>query len=65
MKRLFYLAALLLAVIGCSQPSSADPSDPSQTDPQEEPAVFPKAMVVSAGIDGKRVFGGDRSGIFR
>ena len=62
MKRIFYLAALSLAVLGCSPSSSADPSDPTQTDPQEEPAVFPKAMVVSARVDGKRVSGGGSVG---
>ena len=62
MKRIFYLAALSLAVLGCSPSSSADPSDPIQTDPQEEPAVFPKAMVVSARVDGKRVSGGGSVG---
>ena len=62
MKRIFYLAALSLAVLGCSPSSSADPSDPTQTDPQEEPAVFPTAMVVSARVDGKRVSGGGSVG---
>ena len=62
MKRIFYLAALSLAVLGCSPSSSADPSDPTQTDPQEEPAAKPKAMVVSARVDGKRVSGGGSVG---
>ena len=62
MKRILYLAALSLAVLGCSPSSSADPSDPTQTDPQEEPAAKPKAMVVSARVDGKRVSGGGSVG---
>lgn len=61
MKRILYLAALSLAVLGCSPSSSADSSD-SQTDPQEEPVVYPKAMVVSARVDGKRVSGGGSVG---
>ena len=61
MKRILYLAALSLAVLGCSPSSSADSSDP-QTDPQEEPVVYPKAMVVSARVDGKRVSGGGSVG---
>ena len=61
MKRILYLAALSLAVLGCSPSTSADSSDP-QTDPQEEPVVYPKAMVVSARVDGKRVSGGGSVG---
>ena len=55
MKRLIYWAVLLLTAFSCSQTSSGDSGDPSQTDPDPQPAVYPKAMVVSARVDGNRV----------
>lgn len=52
MKQLFYWAAFLLAALSCNP---SQPSDPGQTDPIEEPVVYPKAMVVSGRVDGQRV----------
>lgn len=62
MKAIAYWAAALLAVLSCSQPPSGEPADPSKTDPTVEPVVYPKAMAVSARVDGRRVSNGGSLG---
>lgn len=55
MKHVISWAVCLLAAITCSQTPVTPVPDGSEVNPPEEPAVFPKAMVVSASVDGIRV----------
>ena len=62
MKRLVYMAALLLAAFSC-KPASGEPAPPDDNSGNEG-KVFPKAMVVAARVDGRKVpSGGSLGGV--
>ena len=48
---MFYWAAVLAALVSCNEVPQPQPG----TEPEDEPVVLPKAMVVSAAVDGKKV----------